>query len=78
MALPLGSSQGFEAVELDSAGDACHTGLAGLAGGEIARLLAPAGTGPAGAVTDEKPRVEDLQQERSQGQIKLVRGGKPP
>ena len=49
-----------------------------LSGGEVAGLLAFAGTGPAGAVADEEPGVEDFQQERGQGQVKLVRGGKPP
>jgi hypothetical protein len=65
-------------VEFDAAGDGCHAGLAGLACWEVAGLLALAGTGPAGAVADEEPRVEDFQQERGQGQVKLVRGGKPP
>ena len=78
MALPLGTSQVFEAVEFDSPGDVGHAGLAGLAGGEVAGLLCGAGAGPAGAVTDVEPGVEDLQQERGQRQVKLVRGGKPP
>ncbi len=77
MALLLGVAPRFEAVEFDSPGDGCHAGLAGLAGGEVAGLLAHAGAGPAGAVADEEPRVEDLQQERGQGQVKLVRGEKP-
>jgi hypothetical protein len=65
-------------VELDPAGDGCHAGLAGLARGEVAGLLALARAGPARAVAYEEPRVEDLQQERGQRQVKLVRGEKPP
>ena len=65
-------------MELDSPGDVGHARLVVLAPGEVAGLLRPAGAGPAGAVTDEEPRVEDLQQERGQGQVKLVRGKRPP
>lgn len=65
-------------MKFDSPGDPCHAGLAGRACGEVAGFLALAGTGPAGAVADVEPRVEDLQQERGQRQVKLVRGGKPP
>jgi hypothetical protein len=78
MALPLGTSQVFEAVEFDSAGDVGHGWLVVPAPGEVAGLLRLAGAGPARAVTDVEPRVEDLQQERGQRQVKLVRGGKPP
>jgi len=76
--LALGIWQVFEAVEFDSAGDACDAGLAGLACGEVAGFLAFTGAGPAGAAADEEMRVEDLQQERGECQVKLVRGGKPP
>ena len=65
-------------MEFDSAGDVGHAWLVVPAPGEVAGLFRLAGTGPAGAVADEEPRVEDLQQEGGQGQVKLVRGGKPP
>jgi hypothetical protein len=78
MALPLGTSQAFEAVEFDSAGDVGHAWLVILAPGEVAGLFRLAGADPAGAAADEEPRVEDLQQEGGQGKVKLVRGGKPP
>jgi len=78
MALPLGTWQVFEAVEFDSAGDVGHTWLVVPPPGEIAGLFRLAGAGPAGTVTDGELRVEDLQQEGGQGQVKLVRGGKPP
>jgi hypothetical protein len=78
MALPLGTSQVFEAVEFDPAGDVGHAWLVVLAPGEVAGLLRLAGAGPAGAVADVEAGVEDLQQEGGQGQVQLVRGGKPP
>ena len=78
MALPLGTWQVFEAVEFDSAGDVGHTWLVVPAPGEVAGLLRLTGAGPAGAVADEEPRVKDLQQERGECQVKVVRGGKPP
>jgi hypothetical protein len=65
MALSLGTSLVFEAVEFDSAGDVGHSWLVIPAPGEIAGLFRLAGAGPAGTVTDEEPRVEDLQQESS-------------
>lgn len=68
----------LEAVEFDSAGDVGHTWLVVPAPGEVAGLPGLAGAGPAGAVTDEELRVEDLQQEGGQRQVKLVRGEKPP
>src|SRR6266496_55634 len=75
MALPLGASEVFQAVEFDSAGDVGHAWLAVPAPGEIAGLLRLARAGPAGAVTHVEPGVEDLQQEGGQRQVKLVRGG---
>jgi hypothetical protein len=78
MALPLGTSQVFEAVEFDSAGDMGHTWLVVPAPGEIAGLPGLAGAGSAGAVPDEELRAEDLHQEDGQRQVKLVRGEKPP
>ncbi len=65
MALSLGTSLVFEAVEFDPAGDVGHSWLVIPAPGEIAGLFRLAGAGPAGTVTDEEPRVEDLQQESS-------------
>jgi hypothetical protein len=49
-----------------------------LAGGEVAGLLRGARAGAVGAVADEESRVEDLEQERGQGQISLLRGESPP
>ena len=66
-----------EAVELDSSCDVDHAGLV-FAGGEVAGFLGGPGAGPVGAVADEEPRVQDLEQEGGQGQVKLVRGGNPP
>ncbi len=66
-----------EAVELDSPCDVDHAGLV-FAGGEVAGFLGGAGAGPVGAVPDEQPRLEDLEQEGGQCQVTLVRGGNPP
>src|SRR5262245_28791394 len=76
MALLLGDLPGVERVELDPAGDAGHAGLAGLAGGEVAGLLGLARAGAVRAVVDGEARHEDLQQERGEGEISLVRGEK--
>jgi hypothetical protein len=65
-------------MEFDSPGDVGHAWLVVCAPGEVAGLFRLAGAGSAGAVTDGEMRVEDLQQERGQRQVKLVRGGKPP
>ena len=77
MALLLGYLPWVEQVELDSAGDAGDAGLAGLAGGEVAGFLGFPGAGPAVAAADEEPGHEDLQQERGERVIGLVRGKKP-
>ena len=77
MALLLGDVPGLKQVELDSAGYGGDAGLAGFAGGEIAGFPGFAGAGPVGAAADEESGHEDLQQERGQGQVQLVRGGKP-
>ena len=77
MALLLGDLPWIEQVELDSPGDAADAGLAGLAGGEVAGFLGLAGTGPIGPVADEQAGLEDLQQERREGEVELVRGEKP-
>jgi hypothetical protein len=77
MALPLGGSSKFEAVEFDPSGDVDDAGLI-FAGGEVAGFLRGPRAGPVGAVADEERRVEDLEQEGGQGQVSLVRGGNPP
>jgi len=74
MALLLGDLPGAGQVELDSAGDVDDARLAGLAGGEVAGLLGFAGAGAVRAVAVEGSGHEDLQQERSEGEICLVRG----
>jgi hypothetical protein len=65
-------------MEFDSAGDVSDAGLVVAAPGEVAGLLGLAGAGPAGTSADVELRVEDLQQERGQGEVKLVRGERPP
>jgi hypothetical protein len=64
-------------VEFDSAGDVGDGGLAGFAGGEVAGFLGFAGAGPLRALADEEGGLEDLQQERGEREVRLVRGGKP-
>jgi hypothetical protein len=59
------------------AGDADDAGLV-FAGGEVAGLLGGAGAGAVGAAADEESWVEDLEQERREGQVSLVRGESPP
>lgn len=68
---------GAEAVDLNSSGDGGDAGLV-LAGGEVAGLLGGPGAAAAGALADSVVRVEDLEQEGGQGQVKLVRGESPP
>jgi hypothetical protein len=77
MALPLRERLAAEAVELDTSGDVDDAGLI-FAGGEVAGLLGGSWAGPVGAVADEEVRVEDLQQEGGDGQIKILRGESPP
>ena len=77
MALLLGYLPWVEQVELDSAGDVGDAGLAGLSGGEVAGLLGFPGAGPAGAAADVEAGHEDLEQERGERVLELVRGGKP-
>jgi hypothetical protein len=76
MALRLACS-GSEAVDLEAAGDPDDAGL-NFAGGEVAGLLGGAWAGPVGPVADEEGRVEDLEQEGGNGQIKILRGESPP
>jgi hypothetical protein len=77
MALLLGDLPGAEQVELDFADDTCDAGLAGLAGGEVAGLLGFPRAGAVRAVAGEEAGHEDLQQERGEGEVGLVRGKKP-
>jgi hypothetical protein len=42
--------------------------------GEVAGLLGGARAGPVGSVADEEGRVEDLEQEGGDGQVKILRG----
>ncbi len=77
MALLLGDLPWAEQVELDSAGDAGDAGLAGLAGGEVPCLLGLPRAGPVRAIAGEEAGHEDLQQERGESEVGLVRGKKP-
>ena len=76
MALRLAWS-GSEAVDLEASGDADDAGLI-FAGGEVAGFLGGSWAGPVGSVADEESGVEDLEQERGQGQVKILRGESPP
>ena len=64
-------------MDLEAAGDPDDAGLI-FAGGEVAGLLRGPWAGPVGPVADEECRVEDLEQEGGQGQVKLLRGESPP
>lgn len=77
MALRLARGSGSEAVELDAAGDADDAGLI-FAGGEVAGLFGGSWAGPVGSAADEEGRIEDLEQERGHGQVKILRGESPP
>ena len=77
MALLLGDPPGVEQVELDSPGDIGDAGFAGPAGGEVSGLLGFPRAGPVRAVAGEEAGHEDLQQERGERVIQLVRGKKP-
>jgi hypothetical protein len=77
MALRLARGPGSEAVELDASGDVDDAGLI-FAGGEVAGLLGGSRAGPIGPVADEESGVENLEQEGSQGQVKILRGESPP
>ena len=61
-------------MELDFPDDVGDARLAGLAGREVTGLLGPAGAGPAGAIPGEGARGEDLEQERGERKISLLRG----
>src|SRR4051794_18602035 len=76
MALRLACS-GSEAVDLEAAGDPDDAGLI-FAGGEVAGLFGGSWAGPVGPVADEEGRVEDLEQEGGDGQVKILRGESPP
>jgi len=77
MALVLARTWPLEAMDLDAAGDGDDAGLV-LAGGEVTSLLGGPGAAAVGATADEEPRVEDLDQDGGQRQIKTVRGENPP
>ena len=64
-------------MDLEAAGDPDDAGLI-FAGGEVAGLLGGSWAGSVGAVADEGSRVEDLEQEGGQGQVKFMRGESPP
>jgi hypothetical protein len=49
-----------------------------FAGGEFTGLLGDAWAGPVGAVAHDEVRVEDLEQEGGDGQVKIQRGESPP
>ncbi len=66
-----------EQVELDFPDDVGDARLAGLAGGEVAGFLGLARAGPVRAVAGEGARGEDLEQERGEREIGLLRGEKP-
>jgi hypothetical protein len=66
-----------EQVELESPDDVGDAGLAGSAGREVAGFLGLAGAGPVRAVAGEGSRGEDLEQERGEREIGLLRGKKP-
>ena len=67
-----------EQVKLDSPDDVGDARLTRLAGGEVTGFLGLAGAGPVRPVADEGGGGEDLQQERSEREIGLLRGKKPP
>jgi hypothetical protein len=64
-------------VELEVAFHVGDGGFAGLSGGEVAGFLGLAGAAALGAVADGGAGQDDLQQERGEGEILLVRGKKP-
>jgi len=61
-------------MELDFPDDIGDARLTGLAGGEVAGFLGLAGGGPVRAVAGEGARGEDLEQERGEREIGLLRG----
>ena len=63
-------------MDLEASGDTDDARLI-FAGGEVAGLLGGAWAGPVGTVADEEGRVEDLEQEGGQGQVKILRGESP-
>ncbi len=75
--LALSDHMRAEQVKLDFPGDVGDAGLAGLAGREVAGFLGLAGAGPVRAVPDEGGGGVDLQQERGEREIGLLRGKKP-
>lgn len=68
---------GAEQVELYFPDDIGDARFAELAGGEVAGFLGLAGAGPVRAVAGEGGGGEDLEQERGEREIGLLRGKKP-
>jgi hypothetical protein len=66
-----------EQVELDFSDDAGDARLTRLAGREVAGFLGLAGAGPVRAIPGEGGWCEDLEQERGEREIGLLRGKKP-
>ena len=64
-------------MDLEASGDADDAGLI-FAGGEVAGLLGGSWAGPVGPFADEEVRVEDLEQDGGDDQVKIVRGENPP
>jgi hypothetical protein len=77
MSLLLGDLPGVEQVELDSPRDVGDAGLAGFSGGEVAGFLGFPRAGAARAAAGGEAGHEDLEQERGERVILLVRGKKP-
>src|SRR2546429_539894 len=66
-----------EQVELDFPDDVGDARLTGLAGREVAGFPGLAGAGPVRAIAGEGGGGEDLEQERGEREIGLLRGKKP-
>ena len=66
-----------EQVKLDFPDNVDDARLAGLAGGEVAGFLGLARAGPVRAVAGEGAGGEDLEQERGEREILVLRGKKP-
>ena len=77
MALRLAGGSGSQAVDLDSAVDVDDAGSV-LAGREVAGLLRGPWAGALRTVADEEARVEDLEEEGGESQVKVARGENPP
>jgi hypothetical protein len=74
MPLLLGDLPGVEQVELDSPRDVGDAGLAGLRAGKSPAFLVFRGLARPGRPRAAKPGHEDLEQERGERVILLIRG----